>query len=257
MYKNRFISIILAFLLIFCGESSTQENVGSVALSETQEINQKSENQQENNNIEKTQGENPPNNNQNPFSDPNYAECLKNEFGEERYKQLQNEQPTSEEEKRMGKCMGPPGQGPQGQGPQGQGPQGQGPQGQELSPEEKIKKAIGIIQEATQEVLECISFNFGGDTYTKIVEEQDPDDYEAGVVIGCKENPIEVGETASEPANENNPGGQEGSSNSAYDLNIYSYTPSYTNASPNGNTSFGLNESADILLSGFGIFVKQ
>ena len=256
MYKNRFISIILAFLLIFCGESSTQENVGSVAPSETQETNQKSQNQKENN-IEKTQGENPPNNNKNPFSDPNYAECLKNEFGEERYKQLQNEQPTSEEEKRMGKCMGPQGQGPQGQGPQGQGPQGQGPQGQgpqgqELSPEEKIKKAIGIIQEATQEVLECISFNFGGDTYTKIVEEQDPDDYEAGVVIGCKENPIEVGETASEPANENNPGGQEGSSNSAYDLNIYTYTPSYTNASSNGNTSFGLNESADILLSGFG-----
>ena len=114
MYKNRFISIILAFLLIFCGESSTQENVGSVAPSETQETNQKSQNQKENN-IEKTQGENPPNNNQNPFSDPNYAECLKNEFGEERYKQLQNEQPTSEEEKRMGKCMGPQGQGPQGQ----------------------------------------------------------------------------------------------------------------------------------------------
>ena len=74
-------------------------------------------------------------------------------------------------------------------GAQGQGQQGQGSQGQELSPEEKIKKAIGIIKEATQEVLECISFNFGGDTYTKIVEEQDPDDYEAGIVIGCKENP--------------------------------------------------------------------
>ena len=140
MYKNSFISIFLSFLLVFCGESSTQENVGSVAPPETQELSQEPQNQKEN----------PPNRNQNPFSDPNYSECLKNEFGEERYKQLQNEQPTSEEEKRIAKCMGPPGQGPQGQGQgpqgQGQGPQGQdqGPQGQR-SGEDTVDKAIEIL----------------------------------------------------------------------------------------------------------------
>ena len=117
MYKNRYFLIIFVLLLVFCGENSTQENVGSVAPAEVKEVNQQSQNQEENN-TEKMQGENPPDRNQNPFSDPNYAECLKNEFGEERYKQLQNEQPTSEEEKRIGKCMGPPGQAPHGQVPQ-------------------------------------------------------------------------------------------------------------------------------------------
>ena len=104
MYKNRYFLIIFVLLLVFCGESSTQENVGSVAPAEVEELNQQSQNQEENKS-EKMQGENPPDRNQNPFSDPNYAECLKNEFGEERYKQLQNEQPTSEEEKRIGKCL--------------------------------------------------------------------------------------------------------------------------------------------------------
>ena len=49
MYKNSFISIFLSFLIVFCGESSTQENVGSVAPPETQELSQEPQNQKENN----------------------------------------------------------------------------------------------------------------------------------------------------------------------------------------------------------------
>ena len=253
MYKNSFISIFLSFLIVFCGESSTQENVGSVAPPETQELSQEPQNQKENN-TEKLQGENPPNRNQNPFSDPNYSECLKNEFGEERYKQLQNEQPTSEEEKRIAKCMGPPGQGPQGQG---QGPQGQdqGPQGQR-SGEDTVDKAIEILTiENNPEVLECFSANFGGETYTKVVEDLNPDEYEAGIVINCKENTAKAVEQAGGPpaGSQENQNQNEGSmGNSFYDLNIYNYSSSYTTASSNGKTSFGLDETADLLLSGFG-----
>ena len=64
------------------------------------------------------------------------------------------------------------------------------------------------------------------------------------------------------PPGENNPppqggnnkdsNGQEGSStNSWYDLNVYEYTPTYTVSTTNGKTGFGLNESGDILLSGY------
>ena len=49
MYKNRYFLIIFVLLLVFCGESSTQENVGSVAPAEVKEVNQQSQNQEENN----------------------------------------------------------------------------------------------------------------------------------------------------------------------------------------------------------------
>ena len=81
-------------------------------------------NREEDTQTEQMQGQQPPN--INPFSDPGFAECLINEFGEERYKQLQNERPTAEEEQRIGNCMGPPPG--QGQSPPGQG---QPPPGQE------------------------------------------------------------------------------------------------------------------------------
>ena len=81
-------------------------------------------NREEDTQTEQMQGQQPPN--INPFSDPGFAECLINEFGEERYKQLQNERPTAEEEQRIGNCMGPPPG--QGQSPPGQG---QSPPGQE------------------------------------------------------------------------------------------------------------------------------
>ena len=73
-------------------------------------------NREEDTQTEQMQGQQPPN--INPFSDPGFAECLINEFGEERYKQLQNERPTAEEEQRIGNCMGPPPG--QGQSPPGQ-----------------------------------------------------------------------------------------------------------------------------------------
>ena len=139
MKQKSLISLLLSFTLVVCGGSTTEEDT------QTQQIQE--------------QG---PQNNNNPFLDPNYSDCLKDKFGEERYKELQNQQPTPEEEQRISECIG-------GQGPQGQGPQGQGPQGGGESPEEKIQKAVGIIQNATQEVLDCISVYFGGEVYKNVV----------------------------------------------------------------------------------------
>ena len=127
MKQKRLILLVLSLILTMCGSNSTTTEI--IESVEEMEIKQSQENTQENTQdttqTEQTQGEQPPNNN--PFLDPGFADCLINEFGEERYKQLQNERPTSEEEQRIGKCMGPPPQG-QGQPPQGQG---QPPQGQE------------------------------------------------------------------------------------------------------------------------------
>ncbi len=212
--KTKNLALFFTFLMLFsCGDSSTQETQPQQA--------QPQETQPQETQPQETQ--------------PQQA-------------QPQETQPQQEE-----------GQGPQGQGPQGQGPQGQGPQGQASSPEETIRQAIGIIEEATQEVLDCISFNFGGEIYTKIVEELDPDEYEAGIVIGCKENPISGNEEDSSPEEETEVGQQaSGSGNegqleeSWYSLSVYEYTPTYTQASSNGSGTFGLNESADIILSGFG-----
>ena len=264
MKQNKLISLILSFILIACGDSSTQ---GDTQPQQTQEDTQPQQTQedtqpqqiqeetQEDTQPQQIQGQGQRNNN--PFLDPNYADCLINEFGEERYKQLQNERPTSEEEQRIGKCMGPPqGQGPQGQGPQGQGPQGgeqgQGPQGGEESPEQKIQKAVGIIQNANQEILDCISIYFGGEVYKKVVEDLDPDEFEAGIVINCKEDPSGSTEEAGGPLQ---PGSEEDSpyaGDTWYNLNVYNYSPNYSEATSNGYTSFGLNEKADLILSGFG-----
>ena len=104
MRGNKLLLLILPLILIACGDSSIQEDT-------------QPEQTQEDTQPEQTQGQGQRNNN--PFLDPNYADCLINEFGEERYKQLQNERPTSEEEQRIGNCVGQPPQG-QGQPPQGQ-----------------------------------------------------------------------------------------------------------------------------------------
>ena len=37
-----------------------------------------------------------------------------------------------------------------------------------------------------------------------------------------------------------------------YNLNVYNYSPTYSEASSNGYSSFGLNEKADLILSGYG-----
>ena len=145
---------------------------------------------------------------------------------------------------------------------------------------EDIDRAIEILQTADDDVLECIANSFPTDIYQKIVSDLDPDNFEAGVVIACNDDPSSAsGNTAqpppggsgdnnntspttvpsdsggnnNQPSGSNQPSGPEGNSgNSWYDLNVYEYTPSYTTASSNGNSGFGLNESADILLSGYG-----
>ena len=121
MKQKRLISLVLALSLTMCGSNSTSEVIEAVEDIETTETQ---EDTQEKTQTEQNQVQQPPNSN--PFLDPGFADCLINEFGEERYKQLQNERPTAEEEQRIGNCMGqPPGEG---QSPPGQG---QSPPGQE------------------------------------------------------------------------------------------------------------------------------
>ena len=113
MKQKRLISLVLALSLTMCGSNSTSEVIEAVEDIETTETQ---EDTQEKTQTEQNQVQQPPNSN--PFLDPGFADCLINEFGEERYKQLQNERPTAEEEQRIGNCMGPPpgeGQSPPGQ----------------------------------------------------------------------------------------------------------------------------------------------
>ena len=121
MKQKRLISLVLALSLTMCGSNSTSEVIEAVEDIETTETQ---EDTQEKTQTEQNQVQQPPNST--PFLDPGFADCLINEFGEERYKQLQNERPTAEEEQRIGNCMGPPPG--QGQSPPGQG---QSPPGQE------------------------------------------------------------------------------------------------------------------------------
>ena len=121
MKQKRLISLVLALSLTMCGSNSTSEVIEGVEDIETTETQ---EDTQEKTQTEQNQVQQPPNSN--PFLDPGFADCLINEFGEERYKQLQNERPTAEEEQRIGNCMGPPPG--EGQSPPGQG---QSPPGQE------------------------------------------------------------------------------------------------------------------------------
>ena len=113
MKQKRLISLVLALSLTMCGSNSTSEVIEAVEDIETTETQ---EDTQEKTQTEQNQVQQPPNSN--PFLDPGFADCLINEFGEERYKQLQNERPTAEEEQRIGNCMGPPPG--QGQSPPGQ-----------------------------------------------------------------------------------------------------------------------------------------
>ena len=256
MYKNKHISIILCLLMVFCSGDSTSEIVGSTVSTDTtstQLEETQTETQTENQTQEKEGQEQQPQNNKNPFLNPEYSDCLRDEFGNERFEQLQNERPTSEEEQRIARCMGGQGQGPQGQGPQGQGP--------EESAEQTIEKAIGVIQNATQEVLDCISNYFGTEVYKKVVEDLEPDEFEAGIVIQCKEAPQGSTEEAGGSSGENsseadNTTAEQASSPEVFDdwysLNVYEYNSSYSVPTSNSNTGFGLNESADIILSGYG-----
>ena len=124
MKQKRLISLFLALSLTMCGSNSTSEVSEVIEAVEDIETTETQEGTQEKTQTEQNQVQQPPNSN--PFLDPGFADCLINEFGEERYKQLQNERPTAEEEQRIGNCMGPP----PGQGQPSPG-QGQSPPGQE------------------------------------------------------------------------------------------------------------------------------
>ena len=124
-----------------------------------------------------------------------------------------------------------------------------------------IDRAIQIIQDADDDILDCIASAFPTDIYQKIVNDLNPDNFEAGVIIGCFQDPDssnnitqppppgEGGEGNNSPQpttapsdsgtqGNSQPSGQEGNmGNSWYDLNVYEYTPNYSTSVSNGNNS--------------------
>ena len=52
-----------------------------------------------------------------------------------------------------------------------------------------IDRAIQIIEDADDEILDCIARALPTDIYQKIVNDLNPDNFEAGIVIGCFEDP--------------------------------------------------------------------
>ena len=130
-----------------------------------------------------------------------------------------------------------------------------------------IEKAVEILKEAEDEVLECISKSFSTEIYQTIVTDLNPDSFESGIVIACFEDPSTSNNVAQPPTQGNDNNGEgatppSGNSNadrdeekntvSWYDLGVNEYSPSYSVATSNGKTGFGLNETGDILLSGYG-----
>ena len=130
-----------------------------------------------------------------------------------------------------------------------------------------IEKAVEILKEAEDEVLECISKSLPTEIYQNIVTDLNPDSFESGIVIACFEDPSSSNNVAQPPAGggDNNgddatpPSGnskqdrdEEKNTGSWYDLSIYEYSPSYSVATSIGKTGYGLNETGDILLSGYG-----
>ena len=73
-----------------------------------------------------------------------------------------------------------------------------------------IDRAIQIIEDADDEILDCIARALPTDIYQKIVNDLNPDKFEAGVVIGCFEDPTSSPTTAqpSPPENNNPPPGE-------------------------------------------------
>ena len=130
-----------------------------------------------------------------------------------------------------------------------------------------IEKAVEILKEAEDEVLECISKSLPTEIYQNIVTDLNPDSFESGIVIACFEDPSTSNNVAQPPAGGGDNNGDEATppsgnskqdrddeknTGSWYDLSIYEYSPSYSVATSNGKTGYGLNETGDILLSGYG-----
>ena len=115
-----------------------------------------------------------------------------------------------------------------------------------------IDRAIQIINDADDEVLDCISRALPTDIYQKIVNDLNPDNFEAGVIIGCFKDPTSSPGIAQPPPSSeggyggdsttpttvpsdtgsggtSQPGSPEGNrGDSWYDLNVYEYSPSYS-----------------------------
>ena len=130
-----------------------------------------------------------------------------------------------------------------------------------------IEKAVEILKEAEDEVLECISKSLPTEIYQNIVTDLNPDSFESGIVIACFEDPSSSNNVAQPPAGGGDNNGDEATppsgnskqdrddeknTGSWYDLSIYEHSPSYSVATSNGKTGYGLNETGDILLSGYG-----
>jgi hypothetical protein len=130
-----------------------------------------------------------------------------------------------------------------------------------------IEKAVEILKEAEDEVLECISKSLPTEIYQNIVTDLNPDSFESGIVIACFEDPSSSnnvaqppaggsdnnGDSATPPSGNSNPDrDDEKNMGSWYDLSVYEYSPNYSVATSNGKTGYGLNETGDILLSGYG-----
>ena len=130
-----------------------------------------------------------------------------------------------------------------------------------------IEKAVEILKEAEDEVLDCISKSLPTEIYQNIVTDLNPDSFESGIVIACFEDPNSSnnvaqppaggsdnnGDSATPPSGNSNPDrDDEKNMGSWYDLSVYEYSPNYSVATSNGKTGYGLNETGDILLSGYG-----
>ena len=134
--------------------------------------------------------------------------------------------------------------------------------------ENNIDRALQIIEDANDDVLDCINRELPTDIFQRIVNDLNPDNYEAGIIIACFEDPGSSNNIAQPPPDENNQGENQGSTpqqskqpteaegnqgNSWYSLNVYEYTTSYSSATSNNNTGFGLDESGDIYFQDMGL----
>ena len=63
-----------------------------------------------------------------------------------------------------------------------------------------IEKAVEILKEAEDEVLECISKSLPTEIYQNIVTDLNPDSFESGIVIACFEDPSSSNNVAQPPA---------------------------------------------------------
>jgi hypothetical protein len=73
-----------------------------------------------------------------------------------------------------------------------------------------IEKAVEILKEAEDEVLECISKSLPTEIYQNIVTDLNPDSFESGIVIACFEDPSSSNNVAQPPAGGGDNNGDDG-----------------------------------------------